>query len=107
MSPGYDAVTEPVPKVDPMNVELHVADAVVPDRLQGLKEPVTPLTLKDTVPVGVMNVPSEVSVTVTVHVDAWFIVTVDGLHATDVVVVRSVTVSMNVPLLPVWVVSVL
>ena len=41
-----------------------------------------------TVPVGVMAVPAEVSVTVAVHDVAWLITTVLGVHATVVEVVR-------------------
>ena len=52
-----------------MKVEVHVADAVVPASVQVVKVPVTPVWLNATVPVGVMNVPGEESVTVTVHVD--------------------------------------
>ena len=50
-------------------------------------------TLLDTVtvPVGVMNVPGELSVTVTVHREPWLIATGDA-HDTVVVVVRWVTV---------------
>ena len=52
-----------------MNVEVHVADAVVPARVQAVKEPVTPVSESPIVPVGVINVPGEVSVTVTLQVE--------------------------------------
>lgn len=49
---------------------MHVADAVVPARVQVVKDPVTPVSLKVTVPCGVRNVPAaEVSVTVTLQVE--------------------------------------
>jgi hypothetical protein len=62
-----------VPDVDPEKVIWHDAvPAVVPaTRVHGfpLKEPVTPVWLKVTEPVGLMTVPEdEVSVTVPVHV---------------------------------------
>ena len=62
-------MTAAVPAVDAVKVEVHVADAVVPARVHVVKDPVTPVSLSATVPVGVMNVPPEVSVTVTVQVD--------------------------------------
>jgi hypothetical protein len=52
---------------------------------------VTTLLDTVTVPVGVMNVPGEVSVTVTVHNEPWLIATGDA-QETLVVVVRWVTV---------------
>jgi hypothetical protein len=68
-SPGYDAVTAAVPDVEAVKVELHVADAVVPDSVHVVNVPVTPVWDKATVPVGVRKVPGELSVTVTVHVE--------------------------------------
>jgi hypothetical protein len=48
-----------------------VADAVVPERAQEpLNVPVVLLVVRANVPVGVMNVPGEVSATVTLHVEA-------------------------------------
>jgi len=41
----------------------------VPARVHVVKVPVTPVSLIATVPVGVMNVPAALSVTVTVHVE--------------------------------------
>lgn len=52
-----------------MNVEVQVADAVVPARVHVVKDPVTPVSESPTVPVGVMAVPGEVSVTVTLQVE--------------------------------------
>ena len=48
---------------------MQVADAVVPARVHVVNDPVTPVSDSATVPVGVMNVPAEVSVTVTLHVE--------------------------------------
>jgi len=91
-------VTAAVPAVDAVKVEVHVADAVVPARVHVVKEPVTPVSLSATVPVGVMNVPPEVSVTVTVQVDPWFTIT-GVMQETVVVVARLFTTMLVVPLL--------
>jgi len=87
-----------------VKVVAHVAEAVVPDRVHVVNVPVTPVTDIATVPVGVMNAPGEVSVTVTLHVDPVFTFTEAG-QATVVVVVRGVTVTLAVPVLPLWFVS--
>jgi len=42
VSPGYEAVTEEVPDVVAVNVEVQVAVAVVPARVHVVKDPVTP-----------------------------------------------------------------
>jgi len=73
VTPGYDAVTAAVPDVDAVKVEVHVADAVVPARVHGVNEPVTPVWARFTVPVGVVAPVAEVSVTVTLQVEAWLI----------------------------------
>jgi hypothetical protein len=65
-----------------------VETAPVPDKVQG------PPGVKVTVPVGVIAVPSEVSVTVAVQLVACPMKTVDGVQATPVVVVRRVTVTV-------------
>jgi len=88
-----------VPEVDAVKVEVQVAEAVVPARVHVVKEPVTPVSAKPTVPVGVMKVPTEVSATVTVHVEPWLITT-GVVHETVVVVVRLFTTMLAVPLLP-------
>lgn len=87
-----------------MNVEVHVALAVVPARAQAVNVPVTPVSVTVTVPVGVMNAPGDVSVTVMVHVEAWLIAT--GVAQLIVVVVdlRLTTIEV-VPLLPLWALS--
>ena len=61
-----------------------------------VKVPV-PLLPNETVPVGALVVPPEVSVTVAVHVVAELTTTEDGEQLTAVVVVLVVTVSANVP----------
>jgi hypothetical protein len=69
----------------------HVAEAVVPASVH------VPPGVKVTVPVGVLVVPAAVSVTVAVHDVAWLITTADGLHATVVVVVLGLTVTVVLP----------
>lgn len=93
-------MTAAVPAVDAVNVDVHVAEAVVPDRVQVVKVPVTPVSLRVTVPVGVVGV-AEVSVTVTVQVEPWLMAT-GVLQVTLVVVVWTFgfTVMLVVPLLP-------
>ena len=77
-----------------MNVEVQVADAVVPARVQVVNEPVTPVWLRATVPVGVRKVPAtEVSVTVTVQVEAW-LMTTGVVQLTVVEVVLGLTVTL-------------
>ncbi len=87
-----------MPAVDAVNVEVHVADAVVPARVHVVNVPVTPVSLNATVPVGVRNVPAEVSVTVTVHVEPW-LTTTGVVQETAVVVARLFTTMLVVPLL--------
>jgi hypothetical protein len=67
----------------------------------GVKVPVE-LVVKLTVPVGVIAPVPEGSVTVTVQVVGVLSSTLAGEHATTVVVVLIVDVTVNVPLLPVW-----
>jgi hypothetical protein len=68
----------------------------------GLNAP--PVELNDTVPVGVLVVPGEVSVTVAVHVEPWFTATGDPQESA-VFVVRRFTVIDVVPPLVAWVMS--
>jgi hypothetical protein len=83
-----------------VKVEVQVAEAVVPASVQVVKVPVTPVWLRATVPVGVRKVPAaEVSVTVTVQVEAWLITT-GVVQLTVVEVVRGLTTTLVVPLLP-------
>jgi hypothetical protein len=81
-----------------VNVEVHVAEAVVPDRLHVVNVPVTPVSESVTVPVGVLVVPAAVSVTVTVQVDAW-LATTGVVQLTVVEVARLLTTMLAVPLL--------
>jgi hypothetical protein len=80
-----------------VKVEVQVAEAVVPARVQVVKLPVTPVSERLTVPVGVTKVPAVVvSVTVTVHVDPVF--TSKGVvHETVVEVARTVIVTKKLP----------
>jgi len=72
-------VTEQLPETNAQVVEL--------------KEPAGPVSVNVTVPVGVMIVPGEVSLTVAVQDDAWF--TTTGLvQTTAVEVVRTLTVTL-------------
>ena len=68
-----------------MKVEVQVADGVVPARVHVVKLPVTPVSVRATVPVGVVAPVAEVSVIVTVHVEPWLMTT--GLLQVTLVVV--------------------
>ena len=86
-----------VPDVVAVNVEVHDADAVVPDRLQVVNVPVTPVSDSATVPVGVTNEPTlDVSVTVTLQADPEFTFT-GVVQLTEVVVVLGLTTTLVVP----------
>ena len=52
-----------------MKVEVQVAETVVPASVHVVNDPVTPVSLRLTVPVGVVAPEAEVSVTVTLHVE--------------------------------------
>jgi len=67
-------------------------------QLAALKVPV-PLLAKVTVPVGVIAVPGDVSVTIAVHVVTLLTTTVAGAQLTAVVVVLGVTVIEPDPVL--------
>jgi len=86
---------------------VNVTEQVPVVRLQVAAEnvPAPPVLPKLTVPVGVDVGAGLVSETVAVHVEGWAIGTVAGKQLRVVVVVRSVTVSGNVPLLVLWLVS--
>ena len=87
-----------MPEVEAVNVEVHVAEAVVPARVHVVNVPVTPVSLRATVPVGVRNVPAALSVAVTLQVEPWLITT-GVVQLTVVVVVRGLTMILVVPLL--------
>lgn len=77
---------------------MHVAVAVDPFNAHvPVNTPEVALLVKVTVPVGVRNVPGEVSWTFAVHVVVWLIATVDGEHNTLAVVLRFWTVMFAVP----------
>ena len=82
-----------MPAVVGVTLTEQVADAPVPANVQ------VPPGVKVTVPVGVLVVPAAVSVTVAVHEEACPTNTVVGVHATVVVVVRKLTVTVVLPLL--------
>ena len=82
---------------------MQVAVAVVPLNVHVVKDPVTPVWVRETAPVGVVA-PAEVSVTVTVQVDPWLITT-GVVQETLVVVTCGLTTTLVVPLLPAWFVS--
>ena len=77
---------------------MQVADAVVPANVHVVNDPVTPVSARLTVPVGVMKVPGEVSATVTVQVEPW-LTTTGVVQETVVVVARLFTTMLVVPLL--------
>ena len=80
-------VTEQLPETNAQVVELN--------------EPAGPVSVKVTVPVGVMIVPGEVSLTVAVQEDPWPITT--GLVQTTAVdVLRLFTVTLEAALVLVW-----
>jgi hypothetical protein len=85
-------VTAAVPVVVAVKVDVHVADADDPARVHVVNVPVTPLSERVTMPVGVMNVPVEVSVTVTLQAEPW-LATTGVAQETVVVVVRGWTMT--------------
>ena len=84
-----------------MKVEEHVAVAPVPARVQVVNEPVTPVSAIVTVPDGVMAVPGDVSVTVTLQAEPWLMTTGEA-QVTAVVVILTLTSMLAVPWLVVW-----
>ena len=86
-------VTEQLPLARVQLAELRVPAAV-------------PAVVKLTVPVGVMIVPGDVSVTVAVQVEAWLTMT-GVVHDTTVELFLLVTVTVAVPELVAWLVSAL
>jgi len=92
------------PDVEAVKVDVHVAVAVVPDKVHVVKLPVTPVTLRLTAPVGVVGA-ALLSVTDTLQVEAWF-TTTGVVHEIVVVVWWSPMFIGNAALaLPAWVVS--
>ncbi len=74
----------------------HVAIAPVPPNVQVVNVPV-PLLVKLTEPPGVMAVPGEVSVIVTLQLVTLLTTMVDGWQEMVVVVLRTVTVTTVLP----------
>ena len=88
----------------PVAVAVKVTEQPPETRLQvaELKDPAAPVSVKFTLPVGVINVPGDVSDTVAVQDEAWL--TTTGLEQTNAVeVVREFTVILAAALvLPPW-----
>ena len=82
--------------MDAVNVDEQVAVAPVPARVQVVNVPVTPVSAIVTVPLGVMAVPGEVSVTVTLQAEPWLITTGEA-QVTAVVVVLGLTTILADP----------
>jgi hypothetical protein len=78
----------------------HVAAAPLPDSVQVvvLNTPADPVFAKLTVPLGVIAIPLELSVTVAVQVDAWFTTTDAGAQLRVAVVILLLTVTIVLPL---------
>ena len=77
---------------------MHVTEGVVTARVRVVNVPVTPVSLRATVPVGVLVGAGDTSVTVTVHVDPW-LTTTGVVQLTVVVVTLLLTTILVVPLL--------
>ena len=90
-------MTLAVLEVVAVNVELHVAVEVVPARTQVVNVPVTPVSPRLTVPVGVVAPVGEVSVTVTLHVERSL--TTTGVVQLTVVVVAASPIVTGKPAL--------
>ena len=77
-SPPYVPVTSALP----LAVGVNATEQLLDDRVQivAVNEPTGPVSANVTVPVGVVTVPGEVSLTVAVHVVAWPVVTAEGEH---------------------------
>jgi len=68
-------------------------------QLVALNAPARPVAVNATEPAGVVPPAPLASATVAVHVEAWLIATLAGLHTILVVVVRLLTVIVVLPLL--------
>ena len=88
----------------PVAIAVKVTEQLPETRMQveALKDPAAPVSVKFTLPLGVIIVPGDVSETVTVQDEAWF--TRTGLEQTSAVeVVRGFTVILAAALvLPPW-----
>lgn len=84
----------------------HDAAAVVPARVQGPVKVPLPLVVSVTVPVGVLYVPGELSVTVTVHVTASPIIADEAQDIVeDIVRTFTFTVAVAFGLAALWAAS--
>ncbi len=92
-----------VPVAVAVNVTEHVPDTSV-QLAAGVKLPAGPVSVKLTVPVGVLAVPAAVSATVAEHVEPW-LMTTGEVHETVVLVVRRFTVTELLPELVAWIES--
>ena len=95
------AVTVTKPADVPVNIAVHVRVDPLLVQLVVPNPPVEPEKVKATVPPRVDGT-TEVSLTMAVHVEGWFTVTVGGEHATAVVVECGLTMMLVVPWLVVW-----
>jgi hypothetical protein len=89
--------------VIPLALGVNVTEQLPAERAHDpeLKLPAAPELEKVTVPVGVVIVPDEVSLTVAVHAEA--VLTTNGAtQDTTVAVLLRLTVTEAVPLLPLW-----
>jgi hypothetical protein len=91
-------VTEAVPEVVAVKVEVHVVETVVPASWHVVKVPATPVSDSVIVPFGATKVPGEMSVTVTLQVEPWLITT-GVVQVTVVDEARGLTTRLPVPLL--------
>lgn len=97
-------VTVEVPVADGVNVTVHLPALSVHDG--ALKIPAAPVLVQETVPVGVVGVPDDVSVTVAVHEVALPTTVVDDTQLTAVLVALGLTVmAKDVGPLPEWILS--
>jgi hypothetical protein len=89
----------PVTVTDPAVVEVKVTEQLPLTSVHGLPVNVPVGAVKATVPVGVVAVPGDVSVTVAVHVVDEPVLMRDGEQVTAVLVVRGFTTTLVVPVL--------
>lgn len=83
----------------------HVAEVAEPETAEsvhGLVVEACMLSITETNPTGVLGVPEEVSVTVTVHVAGLLTTTEDGVQLTVVVVDLVTVIVPEVPVLEAW-----
>ena len=97
-------VTVEVPVADGVNVTVHLPALNVQDG--ALNVPAAPVLVQETVPVGVVGVPGEMSATVAVHDVALPTTVVEDAQTTVVLVALGLTViAKDVGPLPEWILS--